>query len=89
MRAFRKLLVFFLASALLAYGQGNTFTKVRYNGGSVASHVDPKDWDNKLVVSPDAITLDTTMLTFARQVATIVELATERGLLLPGRADTL
>jgi hypothetical protein len=59
MRAFRKLLVFFLASALLAYGQGNTFTKVRYNGGSVASHVDPKDWDNKLVVSPDAITLET------------------------------
>jgi PEGA domain len=59
MRVLRKVLAFFLTSALLAYGQGNTFTKVRYNGGSVASHVDPKDWDNKLIVSPDAITLET------------------------------
>lgn len=59
MPTFRKLLALVLVSALLAYGQGNTFTKVRYNGGSVASHVDPKDWDNKLVVSPDAITLET------------------------------
>ena len=36
---------------------GNTFTKVRYNGGSVASKVDPKDWGNKLVVSSDMIVL--------------------------------
>ncbi len=55
----RRLLAFFLACALAAYGQGNTFTKVRYNGGSVASHVDPKDWNNKLTVTSDAITLVT------------------------------
>jgi hypothetical protein len=31
---------------------------VRYNGGSVTSKVDPKDWNNKLTVTPDAITFD-------------------------------
>ncbi len=55
----KRLLPFLLASCMAAYGQGNTFTKVRYNGGSVASHVDPKDWNNKLTVTPDAITLET------------------------------
>jgi PEGA domain-containing protein len=47
-----------LCVSLLAYADGNTFTRVRYNGGSVPSKVDPKDWDNKLTVTPDAITLD-------------------------------
>jgi hypothetical protein len=55
----RNVLVFVLCSALLAYGQGNTFNKVRYNGGSVASHVDAKDWGNKLTITSDAITLET------------------------------
>jgi len=55
----RRSLAFLLASCMAAYGQGNTFTKVRYNGGSVASHVDPKDWNNKLTVTSDAITLQT------------------------------
>lgn len=59
MSSLRKLLAFLLACSLSAYSQGNTFTKVRYNGGSVASHVDPKDWNNKLTVTPDAITLET------------------------------
>lgn len=59
MPASRRLLAFFLACTIAAYGQGNTFTKVRYNGGSVPSHVDPKDWNNKLTVTPDAITLAT------------------------------
>src|SRR5437588_623844 len=45
-----------MASA--AYAKGNTFTKVRYNGGSVASKVNPKDWDNKLTVSSDMIVLE-------------------------------
>ena len=55
---FTKCVAFLLCGTLLAYAEGNTFTKVRYNGGSVASKVDPKDWDNKLTVTPDAITLD-------------------------------
>jgi hypothetical protein len=45
-----------MASA--AYADGNSFTKVRYNGGSVASKVDPKDWGNKLTISPDIIVLE-------------------------------
>ena len=45
-----------MASA--AFAEGNTFTKVRYNGGSVPSKVDPKDWRNKLTVSPDIILLE-------------------------------
>lgn len=32
--------------------------RVRYNGGSVPSKVDPKDWGNKLTVTPDAITME-------------------------------
>ena len=53
-----KCIALLLCATLLAYAEGNTFTRVRYNGGSVASKVDPKDWDNKLTVTPDAITFD-------------------------------
>lgn len=54
-----QLLAITLCASLLASADGgNTFTRVRYNGGSVASKVDPKDWNNKLTVTPDAITLD-------------------------------
>ena len=55
MRA-KQLVVCFLAFALVAQGQGNRY-KVRYNGGSVESKVSPKDWDNHLTVTSDAITL--------------------------------
>jgi hypothetical protein len=57
MELFRKLLAFVLSCSLLASAQGNTFDKVRYNGGSVATKVKPDDWDNKLTVSSDAISL--------------------------------
>ena len=46
-----------MASA--AFGQGNHFNKVRYNGGSIPSNVSPKDWDNKLTITPDVIVLET------------------------------
>lgn len=60
MAPFRKLLAFVLCVSSFVYAaESNTFTKVRYNGGSVASHVDPKDWNNKLTVTSDAITLET------------------------------
>src|SRR5581483_4996899 len=52
------LAILLCASLLAAADGGNTFTRVRYNGGSVASKVDPKDWNNKLTTTPDAITLD-------------------------------
>src|SRR5437762_10569743 len=53
----RRFLVGLLAFDLVAQGQGNEFNKVRYNGGSVDSKVDPKDWDNRLTVTSDTITL--------------------------------
>ena len=47
-----------LCCAVLTYAQGNTFNKVRYNGGSVASKVDPKEWGNKLTVTPETVVLE-------------------------------
>ncbi len=56
---FIQLIAIILCASLLASADGgNTFTRVRYNGGSVASKVDPKDWNNKLTVTSDAITFD-------------------------------
>src|ERR1700733_13827156 len=57
MRWIQKILVCFLAAAFIAQGQGNTFNRVRYNGGSVDSEVDPKEWNNRLTITSDVITL--------------------------------
>jgi hypothetical protein len=58
MRFLSRFIALFLCVALLSYGQGNVFDRVRYNGGSINSKVDPKDWHNRLTVTSDAITLD-------------------------------
>ena len=47
------LLIFSLPVAVFA--QGNTFDKVRYNGGSVSTKVKPDDWDNKLTIASEQI----------------------------------
>jgi len=48
-----------LCLSLIAYAEGgNTFTRVRYNGGSFPSKVDAKDWNNKLTVTSEAITFE-------------------------------
>ncbi|MBZ5499762.1 MAG: PEGA domain-containing protein [Acidobacteriia bacterium] len=57
MKIIKQFIVCFLAYTLVAQGQGNVFNKIRYNGGSVDSKVDPKDWNNRLTVTPDTITL--------------------------------
>ena len=54
---FKRLLVCCLAIAFVTQGQGNTFNRVRYNGGSVDSKVDPKEWHNRLTITSDKITL--------------------------------
>ncbi len=59
MTTYRRLLTVVLCCAVVAYADSNTFTRVRYNGGSVASKVDPKDWNNTLTVTSDAITFET------------------------------
>lgn len=57
MRLPARLLALFLCVCLTAYADGNSFDRVRYNGGSVDSKVDAKDWHNKLTITSDAITL--------------------------------
>ena len=52
-----RLVALCLSVSLLAYADGNSFDRVRYNGGSVDSKVDPKEWKNTLTVTSDAITL--------------------------------
>src|SRR5438445_205591 len=53
----KKLVVLFLAVAITTLDDGNSFDRVRYNGGSVDSKVDPKDWHNNLTITSDIITL--------------------------------
>ncbi len=53
----RRLLAVLLCSALVLYAQGNSWDKVRYNGGTLQTKVGPKDWDNRLTVTSDKITL--------------------------------
>lgn len=57
MRTSRILLALILCAAIVTYGQGNTFDKVRYNGGTIATKVSPKDWGNRLTVTSEGITL--------------------------------
>src|ERR1700732_2816090 len=57
MRHVKRVAVILLCCAISTAGQGNSFDKVRYNGGSVDSKVDPKDWHNQLTVTSDMITL--------------------------------
>ena len=47
-----------LVSFLFAtsFAQGNSWNKVRYNGGTLQAKVDPKDWDNRLTVTSDTVT---------------------------------
>jgi len=57
MRITRRLLAILLGTALLAYAQGSIFHKVRYNGGTVSTKVNPNDWNNELAITPDLISL--------------------------------
>ncbi len=59
MRIARQLFVLLLGFALLASAQGNSWDRVRYNGGSLNSKVNPKDWNNHLRVTSDVITFKT------------------------------
>ncbi len=50
-----RILAVVLCLSLLASSQGNTFDRVRYNGGSISNPVDPKDWGNHLTVTSEAV----------------------------------
>ena len=53
-----QLLSVVLSAAILAYSQGNSFDKIRYNGGTIQTKVDPKDWGNRLTVTSEEIRID-------------------------------
>jgi PEGA domain len=57
MRPTLRIIALVLSIGLVTYGQGNTFDRVRYNGGSVSSKVSPKEWKNTLAVTSDSINL--------------------------------
>lgn len=57
MAILKKVLAVFFCSVMVTWAQGNSFDRVRYNGGSVDSKVDPKEWNNHLTVNSDMITL--------------------------------
>src|SRR5574341_274434 len=59
MRALRRpMALVALVSFLVATGfaQGNSWDKVRYNGGTFQTKVSFKDWDNRLTVTSDTVT---------------------------------
>jgi hypothetical protein len=58
MKIVRPLLAVFLVGCLVAYPAGNTFDKIRYNGGTLQTKVDPKDWGNRLTVTAEEITVE-------------------------------
>ena len=57
MPTLNRVLAVFLCSVMVTWAQGNSFDRVRYNGGSVDSKVDPKEWNNHLTVTSDMISL--------------------------------
>ena len=46
-----------LSTTVYATAEGNSWDKVRYNGGTLQTKVNPKDWHNHLTVTSDLITL--------------------------------
>jgi hypothetical protein len=57
MNLLRKVVALTMLFPLFAYCQGNTFDRVRYNGGSISTTVKPDEWGNKLNVTSEAIVL--------------------------------
>lgn len=58
MKALHRIFVMMLMLSVLTYGQGNTFEKIRYNGGTVQTKTKPDDWSNRLAVTSEEIKLD-------------------------------
>ncbi len=57
MKKLRQIIAVVAILTVTSYAQGNSWNKVRYNGGTLATKVDFKDWNNQLTVTPDTITL--------------------------------
>lgn len=53
----RQVIAALLVVALVGFVQGSTFDRIRYNGGTLQTQVDPKDWDNTLTIESSYIRL--------------------------------
>ncbi len=53
----RRTFIALLATAALLCGQGNSWNKLRYSGGTVQAKVNPFDWNSTLTITPDAIVM--------------------------------
>lgn len=53
----RRTLTCLLAAAAVLHGQGNSWNKLRYSGGTVQAKVNPFDWNSTLTVASDSIVL--------------------------------
>jgi PEGA domain-containing protein len=58
MKVLRQVFVMMMVLSVLAYGQGNNFNKIRYNGGTVETKTKPDDWGNSLSVGSEEIKLE-------------------------------
>ncbi len=58
MKALHRVFVMMSILSVLTYGQGNTFEKIRYNGGTVQTKIKPDDWNNRLAITSDEIKLE-------------------------------
>ena len=57
MKLFRRIVSVALIFSLVWIAEATPFDKIRYNGGTINTSVDPKDWDNQLTVASDRIVL--------------------------------
>jgi len=55
-RIFALVLCVTITGYALSDSEGNSWDRVRYNGGTLQTKVDPHDWDNHLTVTSDLIT---------------------------------
>jgi hypothetical protein len=53
----RRLVTCIVVLAAPLWGEGNSWNKIRYSGGTVEAKVNPFDWNTTLTVTGDAITL--------------------------------
>ena len=58
MKALRRVFVIMLVCSVFTYGQGNSFDKIRYNGGTVQTKIKPDDWGNRLAITSEEIKLE-------------------------------
>src|SRR6266498_1270416 len=74
-RTIAALLVFCVAGAVCHVADGNSWNRLRYNGGTVAAKVNPFDWNTTLTVTPGTLTFLFERRTFRLATADVTALS--------------